>query len=119
MKAAKKGYPSAPDAEGFYFQTEEDESAGILTRDYENGGQVKKVALSNGTTAIIRKLKGRDFVETKKQIQADNTLDFETVNMAVATTIDGKQQPPEYYLDDLFQGDFSKLIIAYSSLNFQ
>lgn len=119
MKAAKKVYPTTPDAEGFYFKTEDEEGMQILTRDYDNGGEVKKVVLSNGATAVVRKLKGRDFVETKKQIQADNSLDFETVNMAVATTIDGKQQPPEYFLDDLFQGDFSKLIIAYSSLNFQ
>ena len=119
MTDEKKTYPAAPDEQGYYFENQDDETAGILTKDYDNGSAIKKVALSNGKEAIIRKLKGRDFVETKRRIEADRTLDFETVNMSIATRIDGKTEPPEYYLDDLYQEDYSTLMVAYGRLNFQ
>ena len=90
-----------------------------MTKEYENGSKVKKVTLSNGNTAIIRMLKGRDFVEAKKRMQADNTLDMETVGMALATKINDKKQPPEYYLDDLYQNDYVLLFMAYGYLNLQ
>jgi len=104
--------------EGFFFATEEDKSQNILTKKYENGSEIKKIILTNGKEAIVRKLRGRDFVETKKRIQNDKEADFETVNMSIATTIDGKSQPPEYFLDDLYQGDYAKLMLAYGTLNF-
>lgn len=116
-EAKQKNYPTQPDSDGFYFQDEGEETAGILTRDYENGSAIKKAVLKSGATAIIRKLKGRDFVETKKQIQSDNTLDAETIGMSLAIEIDGEKQPPEYYLDDLFQGDYVTLLVAYGGLN--
>lgn len=65
-KIKEKKYPTEPDKEGFYFKNADEETSGILTKDYENGSSVKKVMVSNGQTAIIRKLKGRDMVETKK-----------------------------------------------------
>lgn len=117
-KRKEKVYPSAPDTEGYYYKSKEEEANGILTKDYENSSAVKKVSLSAGQTAIIRKLKGRDMVETKRAIQNDNSLDFETVNMAQAIEIDGKQQNPEYYLDNLFQADYALLLVAFGELNF-
>lgn len=119
MSEIKIHYPAEPDAEGFFYENEDEHNQGISTKKYDNGSEVKKVCLSNGRTAIIRKLRGRDFVETKKRIQADNSQDFETVNMSVAVSFDGKQEPPEYYLDDIFQNDYAKLTIAYGALNFQ
>ncbi len=116
--APPKTYPTEPDKDGFYYKTEEEQTAGILTRDYENGASVKQVKLKNNQVAIIRKLRGRDFVETKKTFRDDNTLDFETVNMAQAIEIDGKKQPPEFYLDDLFQADYVTLAAAFNELNF-
>lgn len=112
------GFPTTPDADGFYYVSEMEKDAGILTKDYETGSQTKKLTLENKQIAIVRKLRGRDFVTTKKQIQVDNTQDFENVNMAIAITIDGKQQPPEFYLDDIFQTDYSRMAIAYGALNF-
>lgn len=119
MSAKKQTWPTAPDQDGYYFATAEEQEQRILTKDYENGSQTKQVTLSNGKVAVVRKLKGRDFVETKKQVQADKSSDFETVNMAVATKIDGEQYPPEFYLDDLFQNDYSLILVAYGYLNFQ
>lgn len=119
MSEEKKLYPTSPDDKGFFYVNENEETQGILTKAYENGSETKMTILSNGSKAVIRKLRGRDFVETKKLVNGDNSLDFETANMATAVTIDGKQQPPEYYLDDLFQSDYALLMIAYGSLNFQ
>lgn len=38
--------------------------------------------------------------------------------MAQAVEIDGKKQPPEYYLDNLFQDDYARLLVAFGELNF-
>lgn len=118
MPDKKVKYPTQPNSDGFYFATEEEASMDIKTKDYKNGQTIKEVVLKNSRVAVIRKLKGRDFVETKKQIQNDKNLDFETVNMAQAVTFEGKQEPPEYYLDDLFQSDFATLMVAFGGLNF-
>lgn len=116
-KKEEKKYPTEPDKEGFYFESADEENAGMATKKYDNGAAIKKVLLKNGTTAIVRKLKGRDFVESKKLVRNDNGSDFETINMAQAVEIDGKKQPPEYYLDDLFQEDYATLLVAYGELN--
>lgn len=113
-----KNYPTLPDTEGFFYATKEEESEGIRSKKYENGSEIKEVKLNNGRVATIRKLRGRDFIETKKRVQGDRSLDFETVNMSVATTFDGKSEPPEYFLDDLFQHDFAKLTVCYATINF-
>ena len=112
-------FPTEPNEEGFFFASQEDLEAGILTKEYENGSKIKKLTLSTGKEAVIRMLKGRDFIETKKRLQADNTADVETVGLSLATKIDDKQQPTEYYLDDLYQNDYLKIFIAYSTLNLQ
>lgn len=114
----KEIFPTEPNEEGFFYQNEEEKSNGILTKKYDNGSEVKNLNLRDGRKAVVRKLRGRDFVETKKRMQNDPNGDFETINMSVATTIDGKAEPPEFYLDDLFQDDYAKLMIAFSSLNF-
>ncbi|MCO5285207.1 MAG: hypothetical protein M9898_02195 [Chitinophagaceae bacterium] len=114
-----KIYPAEKDADGFYYASEDDETNGILSKEYDNGSAVKKLTLSNGVTAIIRRLKGRDFIETKKRIQADSDLDPDNLGLAMATLIDGKSQPPEYYLDDLYQKDYLKLFVAYGRLNLE
>lgn len=114
----KEIFPTEPSEDGFFYQSEEEKNSGILTKIYDNGSEVKHLELKDGRKASVRKLKGRDFVETKKRMQNDPAGDFETINMSVATTIEGKQQPPEFYLDDLFQDDYAKLMIAFSSLNF-
>lgn len=112
-------YPTPANEDGFFYQNKEEQEAEILTKEYENGSKVKKLTLSNGKEAFIRMLKGRDFIETKKRIQADNTADVETIGLSLATKIDDKQQPTEYYLDDLYQADYLKLFVAYGALNLQ
>lgn len=115
----KKSFPTEPDDTGFFFASQEDQDIGIRTRKYPNGSEIKELKLSGGQTAIVHKLRGRDFVETKKRMLGNPDMDFETANMSISIEIDGKKQPPEFYLDNLFQADYSKLIVAYGTLNFQ
>lgn len=105
--------------EKFFFETKEEESVGIATMIYPNGNKIKKVKLTNGREAIVRMLKGKDFVETQKLIQDNKAIDFQTANMSRAITFDNGTEPPEYFLNDLFQEDYSTLLVAYGSLNFQ
>ena len=87
----------------------------IKTKD---GTDARKVELSDGRVAIVRRLKGRDMVETRNIVKSDKSLDFETVNMSVATEIDGKRYPPEHYLDEMYQADYALISVAYAELNF-
>lgn len=119
MPDKTKIYPTRPDKDGYYYASQEEEELAVKTKKYENGSATKTLKLSDGREAVVRKLRGRDFVETKKRVQNDNQIDFDTVNMSQAVEIEGKKQPPEYYLDDLFQNDYASLIVAYASLNFQ
>lgn len=118
MSDKKKIYPTQPDKDGYFYATPEEEEQQIRTKRYDNGATTKTLSLSDGRVAVVRKLRGRDFVETSKVIRNNNSMDFETTNMSQAVEIDGKKQPPEFYLDDLFQMDYAKLMVAFSSLNF-
>lgn len=117
----EKVYPTPTDAEGYFYENKEEETLDIKTKSYDNGNSIKEVLLSTGELAKVRKLKGRDFVESQKltQSQGDNQIDFLTANISRATTIDGETRVPEYYLDDLYQNDYSAIFAAYSGLNFQ
>ena len=115
----KEIFPTEPNQEGFFYQNEDEKTAETETKIYENGATVKRVKLSSGSFAVIRMLKGRDFMETKKRLQSDNSLDPETIGVALATKVDGKQHPPEFYLDDLYQNDYLKIFLAYGLLNLQ
>lgn len=114
----KRTYPTTPDEKGFYYSSSEDAEMGILTKDHANGSRVKVLTLSDGREVTVRRLRGKDFVETKKLVQADSSLDFETVNMAQAVTVAGDKMPPEFFLHDLYQSDYAKLLVAYGTLNF-
>lgn len=115
-------YPTQPDADGFYYANEDDKESEILSKTYDNGGMSKKTKLSNGSEAVVRKLRGRDFLQTSKMMQAtgekDQTL-MKVFNMSIGIKIDGETQPSEYFLDDLFQNDFILLVTVFESLNFQ
>lgn len=116
-----KEFPSKPDEDGFFYESEDDQESEILTKVYENGSKVQKVTLSNGKIATIRMLKGRDMVKTKSMVPAykNTDIDFETINLSVAVKIDGNVMPPEFFMDDLLQMDYATLFNSYAMLNFQ
>lgn len=102
----------------FFFANKEEEEAGIHTKTYPNGNQIKMVNLKIGKQAIVRQLKGRDAMEVNKRYSAIKEIDYQTHSMAVATTINGEGQPTEFYLDELSQQDYSLILSAYAALNF-
>lgn len=115
-------FPTVANEDGYYYASKEEKDMGVETKDYENGSKTKRLYTSEGKEVVIRKLKGRDFIETKaslaglKPAQAQKM--FEVTNMALATKIAGQGQPPEYYMDDLYQSDYSTIYAAYQLLNF-
>lgn len=115
-------FPTNPDSQGFYYANQDEKDSDILTKDYENGSQVKKITLSNNSIAIVRKLKGIDLMNTKKIMAANNEKDpnlFEVYNLSIGTTIDGQNQPVQFYLNDLYQADLASLLGVFTTLNFQ
>lgn len=102
----------------FFFANKEEEDAGIHTKTYPNGNQIKMVNLKIGKQAIVRQLKGRDAMEVNRRASAIKDVDYQTHSMAVATTIDGHGQPTEFFLDELSQQDYSLILSAYAALNF-
>ncbi len=120
VEETKKTYPTPENPEGYFFANETEEESGIETKNYPNGSAVKRFHLQDGREVVVRKLRGADFVETKKRMQASgNSLDMDSVNMSVATTIAGEKMPPEFYLNDLFQVDYVTIAAVNASLNFQ
>lgn len=103
----------------FVFANEDDQAAGIFTKTYPNGSEVKMVKLRNGSQAVIRQLKGRDAMEVNKRVTSDKDSDYQTHCIAVSTKVNGVTQPAEYYLDELSQQEYTQLLSAYAALNFQ
>lgn len=112
-----KMYPTPPDADGWFFQDETEEGSGVQTRNYENGSRVKRVFISGGREVIVRELKGRDF-GVIQDITKSGDVSFEAATASLSAKIGGQGYPPEYYMDDLRLGDFSKILIPVSRLNF-
>ena len=117
MEEAKKIYPTDPDAEGWFFQDETEESSGVQTRDYENGSRVKRVFISGNREVVVRELKGRDF-GVIQDITKSGDISFEAATASLSVKINDQGYPAEYYMDDLKLGDFSKILIPVSRLNF-
>lgn len=110
-----KTYPTNPDESGFFFRNSEEEEAGILTA--KDGS--KRCYISDGRAVDIRRMKGRDFIEFQR-LNGSNQDQASAlpVMISVASTVDGKRQPVEFYLDDLYQDDFVKIMAAYTLINF-
>ena len=109
-------FPSAPDTEGFFFESEDDYALEILTKKYENGNVVKKITFADGSIAIVRELLGRD----QKHIQRHSNSDEEKVLLAgvtVATTINGQQQTMEYY-EGMKLKQLNRITYSFKLLNF-
>lgn len=97
------------------FENESEKLMGI-----ETIGDIKRVKLTDGRIAEVRKLKGKDVIRTRKMMSVlkdQEDIDFETLNMTVATTIDGAELPYEDYLE-MPQVDFALITAMHSSINF-
>jgi hypothetical protein len=113
----KVTYPTLPDSEGFFFESDTDQSMQIYTKVYENGNKVKKVVLPFlGKTAVVRELLAKDTHVITRHMGGDQ----EKYNMAcitVATTFDGDPLPIEV-ISVLKMKDYSRLLSMYQDINF-
>jgi aspartate/glutamate racemase len=109
-------YPSTPDADGFYFENDEEMTVGVMTKKYENGNIVKRVIFPDGKTAIVRELTGKD----QKLINRFSNQDEEKIMLAgvtVATTVDGKQETYEFF-EAMKLKMLNRLMFCFRELNF-
>jgi len=113
----KKVYPTAPDAEGFYFKDTEDEEQAIFSKDYPNGNKIKKTNLpSSGLEAVVRELLGKDTKEITRHMDKD-TERYQMAAITAATTIGGNKQTFEFF-ENMKLKDFNRLLSMYQDLNF-
>lgn len=116
MEEVKKVYPTDPDADGWFYEKEDEEESEVLTKKYDNESRIKKVLTSKGW-AVVRELRGKDF-SVIQSIVSGGQITFEAATMSLSTKIDDKGYPPEFYMDDLKLIDFSKILIPVGRLNF-
>ena len=119
METNEKNYPTAPDANGFYFEDSMDEAREISTKRYDNGNLIKSVRLRQGKIAIVRELDRKELLKMY-EIAGDGGNDNTRVIAAMislATKIDDK----EIIMEDVLEykaKDFARLSTAAQSLNF-
>lgn len=113
----KNSFPTKPDKDGFYYESEEDKELDISVKVYENGQKVKKVILPGGCTCIVRTLKGRDNTTMQKILQGNKTLSPFSCYMHLAADIDGKKLAPEDW-EELDLKIYNRVFFTVSDLNF-
>jgi len=112
-----RNYPTLPDTDGFFIESEDDETLDVFTKVYDNGNKIKRAVLpACGKTAVVRELLGKDTIEIKR-FTGDNLDNYQMAAVTVATTVDGNRQPYEYY-EVMKLKDYSRLAAMFQSLNF-
>lgn len=110
-------YPTTPDAEGFFFESEGDAAMEIYTKVYENGNKIKRALLpASRKIAVVRELLARD----SQLITRHMGREQEKYNLAcitVAATFDGNLLPIEE-ISVLKMKDYSRLLSMYQDINF-
>lgn len=115
MATAKKTV-EGPKKEVWFFESETDQTFGIETFLYENGGCSKRVKLKDGKEAVCRLLKGKDRVQLNR-ITNGEAGKMQDAITALSTTIDGKAIVLED-LDNMWFNDYTKVQMMAGSINF-
>ena len=110
-------YPTEPDTDGFYIESDSDAAMNIFTRQYENGNKVKKCLLpALGKTAIVRQMMARDSKEVARFTGGD-AEQYQMACITVSTTFDGNKLPIEA-IEVIKFSDYTLLITMCQALNF-
>lgn len=116
----EKKYPTQPDTDGFFYEDKDEEARGISTKIYDNNNPVKRVFLSDGRPAIVRRLKGRDIISAPNLIgnvkEAGQSAIMGAI-AAMATKVDNVQLVYEDLLD-YWASDYNKISQASLLINF-
>lgn len=100
----------------WYFDSKTDETMGIETYRYDNGGISKRCKLSDGKEAVCHRLKGKDRLTVKRACGNDKEK-FEDALIAVCTKINDKGIVLED-LDSMWFNDVLTIQTMASTLNF-
>lgn len=110
-------YPTTPDANGYFFNSEEEFSLDIKTKEYPNGSQIKEVVLPKSKkVAVIRELKAKDS-EKIAAICGDDSAKYQKAVITLATKIDNASVVIEE-IDEMSLSDYTRLQAANAFINF-
>jgi len=113
-----RNYPSPADVDGWFTESEDDDQLGVETKVYENnGGKVKRGKLADGREFVCRELKGRDTIQMSKQTKNDEALMVASM-MSMAIKVDGVGYVMEDMLDKFKMKDYTKMSAVCTELNF-
>lgn len=114
-------FPSQPDKEGWFYESETNFTLGIETREDEQENAYRRVRLTKGRTAVLRELTS---TESKKGAQIAGNSPEKLVDAYVAlcaTITDRDGKPVKFVMEDLDgwkAKDTNKLQVACNQLNF-
>lgn len=115
--AEVKVYPTPTDSDGFFFEDEMNEGMQIESKKYENGNEVRRVTLSNGTVCIVRELTGKEIGMDVARLTGGNKDNYQFAMVAVATKF-GEQGKTLEDILDMKGKDYTRLQAANSQINF-
>jgi len=110
------GFPK-PTSDGFFFEDEINETMGIESQVYENGKEVRRVTLSNGTKCIVRQLTGKEIGTDVQRLTGTNQDNYQYAMVSVSTKFGDVGKTMEDIMDMLGK-DYLKLQVANSQVNF-
>lgn len=110
-------YPTAPDADGFYTESADDQLLDIQTKVYDNGNKIKKTILKSiNKTAVVRELIAKETKDIQRYMGKDEEK-YMTAGVCVSTSIDGAKETFEFF-ETMKMKDSNKLISMFQDLNF-
>lgn len=109
-------FPTAPDENGYFFESQQDQEGEIRTKVYDNDNKTKTITLRKGQVAVMRELTGKDTKHVQRFMNQDQEK-YTMAGIAVATSIDGKPETFEFF-EALKWKDTNRLIIMFGDLNF-
>ena len=109
-------FPTAPDADGFFYETEDEQEMGIETKIHKNDNKVKRAVLDGGKIAIVRELTGKDTKDIARFMGKDQEK-YTMSGIAVATTINESKQTYEFF-EAMKMKSYNKLLAMFYALNF-
>lgn len=117
-----RNYPTAANAEGFFFQDHDEYEMGVETKEYESGSRIKRFKLSDGTECITRKLRGRDSVDAQEKAGKNKKGEMNQARyMLICAAKATKFNDKELLpeeLENLWLSDFNKVTAVNAFLNF-
>lgn len=115
MTIENQNQQTVPDNDGWFYADDADKEMGIETKTYDNGQKMKRGTLSDGRKVMVKRLKGFDAQEIRRQLDGKSE-NYQGAVIARSTTINDQKIVIED-LNSLWLDDYTK-IAAMSDINF-